>query len=60
MLLLDAFDDLVTLIRGQVIDIPLNNGLAIGYVILNLLLNLYAIFTGGEVTLPGTGNNGGL
>jgi hypothetical protein len=59
-MLVDAFNDLILLLRGQLIDIPLNNGLAVAYVILNIFLSIGALFLGGEVRLPGLGGGGGL
>lgn len=56
--LLDALGDIFQLLESQIIDIPLNNGLAVFYVIINFVAQIAAIILGGEVDIGG--GNGGL
>jgi len=52
MLLLDAFNDIIALVQSLLINIPVNNVLGTVYVVLNLIIQIGAIFLGGEVDLP--------
>jgi len=55
--LLDALGDIFQLLQSQIIDIPLNNGLAVFYVVINFVAQIAAIILGGEVDIGG-GNGG--
>lgn len=52
MLLLDAFNDIIALVQSLLINIPVNNVLGAVYVVINLIIQIAAIFLGGEVDLP--------
>lgn len=59
MVLLEGLQDFFTLIQSQLINVPLNNGLAIVYAILNVFMQIGAIFLGGEIgDIGGTGGGG--
>lgn len=55
--LFDILGDIFTLLQSQIIDIPLNNGLAIFYVVINFVAQIAAIILGGEVDI-GSGSGG--
>ena len=57
-MLLDFFDSIFTLLQSFIINIPLDNPLAIVYVVINFVAQLAAIFLGGEVEIPGSGSGG--
>ena len=56
MLLIEGLQDFFSLVQSQLINIPLNNALAIVYAVINVVIQIGAIFLGGEVgDIGGTG-----